>query len=147
MSTKKPAGRDPAAPTVLLVEDDPKIVSFLAKGFRREGFRLDSVSTGAEALARLEDGGIDVLLLDLGLPDRDGLEVLREMRDRGMDVPVIVVTGRTDPRDRTIALSLGVRAYLTKPFPWTDLLAEVRVAIGNTLSSEAEDARTTPDRG
>jgi two-component system response regulator QseB len=147
MSTKKPAGQDPAAPTVLLVEDDPKIVSFLAKGFRREGFRLDWVSTGAEALARMEDGGIDVQLLDLGLPDRDGLEVLREMRDRGMDVPVIVVTGRTDPRDRTIALSLGVRAYLTKPFPWADLLAEVRLALGHTPSSEAEDARTTPDRG
>jgi DNA-binding response OmpR family regulator len=147
MSTKKPAGREPAAPTVLLVEDDPKIVSFLAKGFRREGFRLDCVSTGAEALARLEDGGIDVQLLDLGLPDRDGLEVLRKMRDRGMDVPVIVVTGRTDPRDRTIALSLGVRAYLTKPFPWTDLLAEVRAAVGHSPSSEAKDARTTPDRG
>jgi len=142
---KHPSGSDPAAPVVLLVEDDPKIVSFLEKGLRREGFRVEWVSTGAGALARLEEGGIDVQLLDLGLPDIDGLEVLRQMRARSIDVPVIVVTGRTDPRDRAAAISEGVQAYMTKPFPWIDLLAEVRAAMGMSRSTGTRGVRRTPD--
>jgi DNA-binding response OmpR family regulator len=125
----KRAGRASPSATVLLVEDDPKIASFLNKGLRHEGFHVDWVTTGEEAISRLDDGGVDLLLLDLGLPDIDGLEVLRELRKRGMDLPVIVVTGRTDPHDRSIALSLGVSAYLTKPFPWGELLAAVRAAL------------------
>jgi len=136
---------DPA--TVLLVEDDPKIASLLAKGLRREGYRVDWVPTGEESLTRLEEGGIALLLLDLGLPDIDGLEVLREMRQRGMDVPVIVVTGRSDPRDRAIALSRGVRAYLTKPFAWAELLGTVRAAQVPTALPHLGDARGMPDRG
>jgi DNA-binding response OmpR family regulator len=129
MPTEDPSQPRRPRPTVLLVEDDPKVVSFLEKGFRHEGFRMEWVSTGAEALARLEEEGIDVQVLDLGLPDIDGLEVLQEMRRRGVEVPVIVVTGRTDPRDRAVALSHGVRAYLTKPFRWADLLAELNAAV------------------
>jgi two-component system copper resistance phosphate regulon response regulator CusR len=144
MSMKRPGGVSPSA-TVLLVEDDPKIASFLNKGLRREGFHVDWVTTGEEAISRLEDGGVDLQLLDLGLPDIDGLEVLRELRKRGMDLPVIVVTARTDPRDRATALSLGVSAYLTKPFPWTELLAAVRDALGKSLSPHPEDAREMPD--
>jgi DNA-binding response OmpR family regulator len=136
---------DPA--TVLLVEDDPKIASLLTKGLRREGLQVDWVSTGEESLARLGEGGVALLLLDLGLPDVDGLEVLREMRERGMDVPVIVVTGRSDPRDRAIALSRGVRAYLTKPFAWAELLATVRAALAPTASPHPGDARGMPGRG
>jgi len=133
--------------TVLLVEDDPKIASFIQKGLRREGFEVDWVETGAEAIARLDEGGVDVNLLDLGLPDIDGLDVLRELRDRGIDVPVIVITGRSDPRDRAIALSLGVRAYLTKPFRWADLLAEVRAAVDQTASPRPRDAGGISDPG
>jgi two-component system, OmpR family, response regulator RegX3 len=136
---------DPA--TVLLVEDDPKIASLLTKGLRRQGFLVEWVSTGEESLARLDMGGVDVLLLDLGLPDIDGLEVLREMRQRGMGVPVIVVTGRSDPRDRVIALSLGIRAYVTKPFAWADLLATVRAALDRAAPPGPGDAREMPDRG
>jgi DNA-binding response OmpR family regulator len=132
--------------TVLLVEDDPKIASFLNKGLRRAGFQVDWVQTGEEALARLEDGGVDLQLLDLGLPDIDGLEVLRKIRDRGMDLPVIVVTGRSDPSDRATAMSLGVSAYVTKPFPWATLLAAVRAALGQTQSPRPGDAREMPDR-
>jgi two-component system, OmpR family, response regulator RegX3 len=132
---------------VLLVEDDPKIASLLTKGLRRQGFLVEWVSTGEESLARLDKGGVAVLLLDLGLPDIDGLEVLREMRERGMDVPVIVVTGRSDPRDRAIALSRGVRAYLTKPFAWAELLATVRAALDPTASPHLGDARGMPGRG
>jgi two-component system response regulator QseB len=132
---------------VLLVEDDPKIASLLTKGLRRQGFQVEWVSTGREAMARLDRDGVDVLLLDLGLPDIDGLEVLRQMRQRGMGVPVIVVTGRSDPSDRVIALSLGIRAYVTKPFAWADLLATVRAALDRAAPPGPGDAREMPDRG
>jgi DNA-binding response OmpR family regulator len=145
MPTEHPSERRRSRPTILLVEDDPKIVSFLEKGFRREGFRMEWVSTGTEALARLEQKGIDVQVLDLGLPDIDGLEVLREMRRRGIEIPVIVVTGRTDPRDRAVALSQGVRAYLTKPFPWAVLLAEINAAIDPERWSRTGEAAETPE--
>jgi CheY-like chemotaxis protein len=104
MSNVKPAGEAPDPATVLLVEDDPKIASLLTKGLRREGLQVDWVSTGREALARLDEGGVALLLLDLGLPDIDGLEVLREMRERGMDVPVIVAGGQGLPDE---AVRLG----------------------------------------
>jgi two-component system response regulator QseB len=134
MSTTNHTSEVPAAATVLIVEDDPKIESFLERGLRREGFRVEWVTTGAEAIARLDGSRVNVQLLDLGLPDIDGLEVLRVMRERGVDVPVIIITGRSDPRDRGTALSLGVTAYLTKPFRWADLLTAVRDAVGQSAS-------------
>jgi two-component system response regulator QseB len=137
----------PAGATVLLVEDDPKIASFIRKGLRHEGFREEWVSSGEEALLRLQEGGVNILVLDLGLPEIDGLDVLRQVRNRGMDIPVIVVTGRTDPRDRTAALSLGVNAYLTKPFAWSELRAALRVAVEEIASPRQEGARTMPDQG
>jgi two-component system response regulator QseB len=79
-----------------------------------------------DAIARIEAGGVDLLLLDLGLPDIDGLDVLRVLRTRGLAVPVIVITARSDPRDREAALELGARAYLTKPFAWAGVWAAVR---------------------
>jgi DNA-binding response OmpR family regulator len=137
-------GEAPGGATVLVVEDDPKVASFLDKGLRREGFQMDWVSTGTDAISRLVAGGADVMVLDLGLPDLDGLEVLRWARDRGITVPVVVVTGRSDPRDRAIALSLGVGVYLTKPFRWTDLLAAIRAAVEQAPSPRPGDAQGRP---
>jgi DNA-binding response OmpR family regulator len=147
MPMMEQAGGVPAAATVLIVEDDPKIVSFLGKGLRREGFRFEWIATGREAITRLDEGGVDLLLLDLGLPDIDGLEVLRELRGRGMDLPVVIITGRSDPRDRAVALSLGVAAYLTKPFAWADLLAMIRAAMDQTASPRTGDGFGRPDQG
>ena len=110
---------------VLVVEDDPKIAAMLAKGLRAKRFDVEIVSTGLEAVARVEQGGIDVQLLDLGLPDIDGLEVVRRLRQQGHDVPVIVITARSDPQDRELAMELGVTEYLTKPFAWAELWAAV----------------------
>jgi DNA-binding response OmpR family regulator len=140
-------GGTPAIATVLLVEDDPKIASFIRKGLRHEGLREEWVSSGEEGILRLLEGGVDVLVLDLGLPEIDGLEVLAQVRNRGMDLPVIVVTGRTDPRDRTTALSLGVNAYLTKPFAWSELREALRVAVEEIASPRQEGARIMPDQG
>jgi DNA-binding response OmpR family regulator len=137
----------PAAATVLLVEDDPKIASFISKGLRREGIHMEWVDTGKEALDRLAEAGVGVMILDLGLPDIDGLEVLRQVRDQAMNLPVIVVTGRSDPRDRTTALSLGVSVYLTKPFPWAELMAAVRTAVNLPASPRPDEPTGMPDRG
>ena len=114
---------------VLLVEDDPRIAAFMTKGLRASAFDVTWVETGEAGLAEIEAGRHDVVLLDLGLPDIDGLELLRLTRARGESIPTIVVTARTDANDRAEALALGVRAYLTKPFPWKSLLAEVRACV------------------
>lgn len=115
-------------PTVLIVEDDPRIADFMDRGLRKSGFAVEWVTTAGEALQRLTEGGIDVHILDLGLPDMDGLDLQRELITRGIRVPTVVVTARTDPRDRQIAESLGMRTYITKPFAWAELLAAVRAA-------------------
>jgi DNA-binding response OmpR family regulator len=120
----------PPAPTILIVEDDSRIAAFITKGLRASGFVCEWVTTGGEALERIEAGGIDVQILDLGLPDVDGLVILQELIDRGSSVPTVIVTARSDPKDRSKAMSLGAKTYLTKPFAFSDLLAAVRALTG-----------------
>lgn len=136
------AGYDaPAGSTVLVVEDDPRIASFLTRALKLWGLRAEWVMTGAEALDRIERGGIDVQILDLGLPDCDGLDVLRELRNRGQAVPVIVITARSNPEDRTAALALGACDFFRKPFP----LADVREAVRRCVTEPAGlDQRRLP---
>jgi two-component system OmpR family response regulator len=114
---------------LLVVEDDPRIAGVLVKGLHKQGYAAESVESGGGAIARIEAGDVDVMLLDLGLPDIDGLDVLRMLRERGSDLPVIVVTSRSDPRDRATAVELGVHTYLTKPFAWGDVWAAVRQCV------------------
>jgi two-component system copper resistance phosphate regulon response regulator CusR len=113
-------------PTVLIVEDDPRIADFMRRGLRASGFTVEWVETGNAAHERIVAGGIAVQILDLGLPDIDGLTLLRMLREDGTSVPTVVVTARSDPRHRSDALALGIRTYITKPFAWADLLAAVR---------------------
>jgi two-component system, OmpR family, KDP operon response regulator KdpE len=114
---------------VLVVDDDPKIASMIGLGLRSRGFGVEIVGTGAEAIERVRGGGADVQLLDLGLPDMDGLDVLRTLRGDGVAIPVIVVTARSDPGDRQAAIDLGVDAYLTKPFDWPELWAAIEACM------------------
>jgi DNA-binding response OmpR family regulator len=118
---------------VLIVEDERRIAAFLAKGLRRQGYDVQCAYTGREALAATgseEDGPpIDLVMLDLGLPDIDGLDVLRELRERGSEVPVIVLTARTETGDRDEALRLGAVEYLTKPLPFSEVLGSVRAGL------------------
>ena len=113
---------------VLLVEDDDAIAEPLAKGLTREGFAVDRVATGADAVAH---GPVDVVLLDLGLPDVDGYEVCRQLR-AASDVPIIVVTARGDEVDRVIGLELGADDYLVKPFGFRELVARIRAVTRRT---------------
>jgi DNA-binding response OmpR family regulator len=110
---------------VLIVEDDAAIAAPLAKGLEREGLDVDRVETGADALAHAFDSACDVILLDLGLPDRDGFDVCRELRARS-DVPIIVVTARSDEIDRVVGLELGADDYIVKPFGFRELVARIR---------------------
>jgi two-component system copper resistance phosphate regulon response regulator CusR len=116
--------------TVLIVEDERRIAAFLAKGLRRQGYEVECAYTGAEALEATGAGTpIDLVMLDLGLPDIDGLDVLRALHERGSEVPVIVLTARTEASDRAEALRLGAVEYLTKPVPFPEVLDSVQTSL------------------
>jgi DNA-binding response OmpR family regulator len=120
-------------PEVLLVEDDPRIASFVTRALGASGLTVQWVATAGEGMERLRMGRPAVAVLDLNLPDLDGLDLLRSVRSTlpwGSELPVIIITARTDPADRAVAEELGVRAYLRKPFPLGELLAAVRTAAG-----------------
>ncbi len=113
---------------VLIVEDDDAIATPLAKGLEREGLSVDRVETGSDALDRSAAHPFDVVLLDLGLPDRDGFDVCRELRARS-DVPIIVVTARSEEVDRVVGLELGADDYIVKPFGFRELVARIRAVV------------------
>lgn len=111
---------------VLLVEDDEPVAESLRRGLIRYGFEVDWVTTGAAALAH--SAPYDVVLLDLGLPDTDGLDVCRALRARG-DVPIIVISARSDETDRVVGLELGADDYVSKPFGVREVIARIRAVM------------------
>ena len=113
--------------TLLVVEDEERVASFLTKGLRAHGYSVEWVSGGQDALQRVAHEDISLVILDLGLPDLDGLEVLESMRGRGATVPVLVLSARGRVDDRVRGLDLGADDYLAKPFAFEELLARVRV--------------------
>ena len=123
---------------VLVVEDDRKILSFIRKGLKEQGFTVDTASDGDEGYALAGTQSYDVVVLDIMLPGRDGLSVLRTLRDRRNAVPVILLTARTTLNERVEGLKLGADDYLTKPFYMEELIARihavVRRACGDQLS-------------
>jgi two-component system response regulator QseB len=111
---------------ILLVEDDPMIATGLLTALRQEGHAVDWMGDGVRAAAALQTERFDLVLLDLGLPERDGLEVLRAMRRRGDDTPVIIVTARDEVRDRVAGLDAGADDYIVKPFDLDEVSARMR---------------------
>jgi DNA-binding response OmpR family regulator len=114
--------------TVLLIEDEAAIADVVEMYLEQAGFRVRWVSSGAEASQQLEDPSIDLVLLDLTLPDADGIELFREIRSR-RSVPVIMVTARDAEADRVLGLELGADDYITKPFSPRELVARVRAVL------------------
>lgn len=112
--------------TVLVVEDEERVASFLEKGLRAHGYAVEWVQTGEDALRRLMHAGISLVILDLGLPGLDGLDVLASLRERGSAVPVLVLSARGRVDDRVKGLNRGADDYLGKPFAFEELLARVR---------------------
>ena len=114
---------------VLLVEDDPMIGDSLRKGLRAEGFTVDWVHDGRSAERALETAEYAMVLLDLGLPKKDGLAVLRDWRRGGLTVPVLILTARDAVPDRVKGLDSGADDYLVKPFDLAELLARMRALL------------------
>ncbi len=114
---------------VLLAEDDTTISEPLARALRREGYDVDVQADGERALARAGENDVDLVLLDLGLPGMDGLEVCRRLRADGRGVPVLVLTARADEVDTVVGLDAGADDYVTKPFRLAELLARVRALL------------------
>ena len=112
---------------VLIVEDEERIASFVRKGLTANGFTTTVVGTGAEAVDYAVTGGFDLMLLDLGLPDTDGFDVLRRIRSMGVETPVVILTARDGVRDTVTGLEIGADDYVTKPFRFEELLARVRL--------------------
>jgi two-component system KDP operon response regulator KdpE len=128
-----------SGPRVLLVEDDAQMRRFLRASLASNGYRLIETATGKEALAQATAYNPDLVLLDLGLPDMDGLTVTKELRE-WTSVPIIIISARGQEQDKILALDGGADDYLTKPFGAGELLARLRVALrrAERAGNEAE---------
>jgi two-component system response regulator BaeR len=122
-------------PVVLVVEDEPKLARLLADYLRAAGFRPELVGRGDEVAAAVREHAPVLVLLDLNLPGKDGIEVCRELRRDG-DVPVIMVTARTEEIDRLLGLELGADDYICKPFSPREVIARVRAVLRRGAASD-----------
>lgn len=121
---------------ILIAEDEARIASFVEKGLRAQGFTTIVVADGVQAGAVARDGVFDLMILDLGLPGRDGLEVLAEIRARGERLPVIVLTARDGVHDTVAGFESGADDYVTKPFRFEELLARIRARLRSEHAPE-----------
>jgi two-component system KDP operon response regulator KdpE len=131
MSTSEEAAGGPE-PLVLVVEDEPQVMRFLRATLPAHGYRVLEATSGTQAIVEAQTRQPDLVLLDLGLPDLDGLEVTRRIRGWSA-VPIVVVSARGQERDKVQALDAGADDYLTKPFGVHELLARIRVALRHAL--------------
>ena len=123
--------------SVLLAEDDPAISEPLARALRREGYEVGVAADGPGTLEAARAGGIDLIVLDIGLPKLDGLEVCRRIRSAGQSIPVLILTARADEVDTVIGLDAGADDYVTKPFRLAELLARVRALLRRGTAENA----------
>jgi two-component system KDP operon response regulator KdpE len=135
-----------AAPLVLVVEDELPIRRFLRASLAAEGYRVEEADTGEKALKMAARQAPDIVLLDLGLPDLDGREVLRRLRE-WLSVPVVILSARDQEAEKVAALDAGADDYLTKPFGTAELLARLRVALRHTARVAGDPEATTFESG
>ena len=122
---------------ILIVEDEARIASFVEKGLKANGYVTAVADRGGEGLSMARAGGFDLVILDLGLPDRDGMEVLEQLREHDSRLPVIILTAREGVSDKVRGLDSGADDYVTKPFSFEELLARVRVRLREERAPEA----------
>ncbi len=127
--------------TVLLIEDEPEIRRFLRTSLPVHGYRLYEATTGADGLAQAKARNPDIILLDLGLPDVDGTEVIRQVREWST-IPILVLSAREQEQAKVAALDLGADDYVTKPFGVNELLARMRAALRHIAGPPGEPAES-----
>ncbi|WP_174246751.1 MULTISPECIES: response regulator transcription factor [unclassified Acidisoma] len=130
------AGANPLR--ILIVDDEPAILRFLRAGLTNQGFTVSEAADGESVLDIVRRQGTDLVVLDLGLPDIDGLEVIRRLRDEGSSIPIIVLSSRDDEGSKVAALDLGADDYVTKPFGIDELFARIRAAQRHRLQQSGE---------
>jgi two-component system KDP operon response regulator KdpE len=124
---------------ILIVDDEPPIRRFLRTSLTSQGYVVLEAGDGAEALDTLKRNAVDVVVLDLGLPNLHGFEVIQQMRDGKSAVPIIVLSSRTDEAGKVKALDLGADDYVTKPFGLDELLARIRTALRHQVQKEGAE--------
>src|SRR5579864_3847390 len=144
MPPRRPAELDmpTAAPLILLVEDEAPIRRFLRASLAGEGYRLAEADTGRQGLRLATQQPPDLVILDLGLPDMDGQEVLQQLRE-WLKAPIVILSARDQEKQKIAAFDLGADDYLTKPFGTGELLARIRVALRHAARVEGERESTT----
>lgn len=126
---------------ILVVEDDTQIRNFICYALKQEGFSYTTAGTAQNALSQLVSGQVDLMLLDLGLPDFDGMEVIKKVREWS-EMPIIVVSARDQDKEKAAALDGGADDYLTKPFSATELMARIRVALRHLHKIESSKTQS-----
>ena len=125
--------------TILIIEDETRIAAFIAKGLKSAGFTSHATASGVEGATLAVHGGFDLVVLDVGLPDIDGFEVLERIRGQGVAVPVILLTARSSVADRVAGLEGGADDYMPKPFSFEELLARIRLRLRTDTGQSAGD--------
>ena len=123
---------------ILVVDDEPPIRRFLRTALAAQDYRVEEAGDGEAALDFLKRNPVDMVILDLGLPGLDGLEVVRRLRAQGSAVPIIILSSRNDEAGKVAALDLGADDYVAKPFGMEELLARIRAALRHRLQQEGE---------
>lgn len=129
---------------LLLVEDDERIVDFVQRGLKTEGYQVVVARTGHEAITRGGEGDFEVIILDLGLPDLDGQTVCERLRKLGIETPILMLTARDTVHDKVSGLRSGADDYMTKPFAFEELLARIEVLMrrrGHESLQESKELR------
>lgn len=129
---------------ILIAEDESRIAAFVEKGLRASGFAVTIAADGRAALAEAQTGQYDLMILDVGLPDRNGFEILETLRGEGNQIAVIVLTARDSAADTVRGLESGANDYMSKPFRFDELLARVRLRLKD---SQSEPLGTLQSRG
>lgn len=143
---RRPLGRNVSEGNILIVDDEPGIVRLIAMYLEREGFHTSSARTGADALAAVRGSALNLVVLDIMLPDIDGWEVCREIRAIS-DVPIVMLTARESDEDKIVGLELGADDYVTKPFKPRELVARVKAVLRRARTAPIEAEGRTLDFG
>ena len=123
---------DPSPKRLLLVEDDQRLSDFVSRGLRAEGYSVEVVATGREGLLLAEDGGFNLIILDIGLPDINGQQIVERLRSDGRMMPILMLTARDALSDKVLGLRAGADDYMTKPFSFEELLARIGALLRRT---------------